>query len=123
MWGLTLVLTIVLVLAGACDRSESTEEPGPAAPTPTVAAVESSGQQVTDAAPGSVGLGDPVFPLHGNGGYDVTRYTLDLTPDFEADFIALAEEVAGQSLAVLFDAWLYTEAVPDLGPLGLSPQR
>jgi aminopeptidase N len=33
-------------------------------------------------APGSDGLGDPMFPLAGNGGYDVSNYslTLDYTP-------------------------------------------
>jgi hypothetical protein len=33
-------------------------------------------------SPGSDGLGDPMFPLAGNGGYDVTHYslTLDYTP-------------------------------------------
>src|SRR5919199_6778877 len=32
--------------------------------------------------PGSAGLGDPMFPLAGNGGYDVSNYslTLDYTP-------------------------------------------
>ena len=32
--------------------------------------------------PGSDGLGDPMFPLAGNGGYDVSNYslTLDYTP-------------------------------------------
>jgi hypothetical protein len=32
--------------------------------------------------PGSAGLGDPFFPLAGNGGYDVSNYslTLDYTP-------------------------------------------
>jgi aminopeptidase N len=31
--------------------------------------------------PGSPGLGDPFFPLAGNGGYDVTNYSLDLGYD------------------------------------------
>jgi aminopeptidase N len=31
-----------------------------------------------------------------------------------ADFIAIAEEVSGQSLDALFQAWLYAEAVPDV---------
>ena len=32
----------------------------------------------TDAAtPGAAGLGDPMFPLDGNGGYTVRHYTLD----------------------------------------------
>jgi aminopeptidase N len=34
-----------------------------------------------DFAPGSDGLGDPFFPLAGNGGYDVRHYTLDLAYD------------------------------------------
>ena len=29
--------------------------------------------------PGAPGVGDPYFPLEGNGGYDVGHYTLDLT--------------------------------------------
>src|ERR687886_1713862 len=29
-------------------------------------------------APGSAGLGDPMFPLAGNGGYDVSNYSLTL---------------------------------------------
>ncbi|WP_199791468.1 M1 family metallopeptidase [Streptomyces sp. 142MFCol3.1] len=28
-------------------------------------------------SPGAAGLGDPIFPLDGNGGYEVGRYTLD----------------------------------------------
>src|SRR5689334_8695714 len=35
------------------------------------------------ATPGAAGVGDPYFPLDGNGGYDVRHYGLDLryTPD------------------------------------------
>src|SRR4051794_35765237 len=29
-------------------------------------------------SPGSAGLGDPFFPLAGNGGYDVSNYSLTL---------------------------------------------
>ena len=32
----------------------------------------------TDFHPGSSGLGDPYFPLDGNGGYEVEHYSLDL---------------------------------------------
>ena len=35
--------------------------------------------------PGSDGLGDPYFPLDGNGGYDVDHYDLALTYDPETD--------------------------------------
>ncbi|MEB2289344.1 MAG: M1 family metallopeptidase [Anaerolineae bacterium] len=37
-----------------------------------------------------------------------------------ADFIALAEEIAGGPLDDLFDAWLYAPALPDLPEMGLS---
>ncbi|MDT0547064.1 M1 family metallopeptidase [Streptomyces lonegramiae] len=38
---------------------------------------------VPGAKPGAAGVGDPLFPKLGNGGYDVTRYrlTLDYAPD------------------------------------------
>jgi aminopeptidase N len=35
--------------------------------------------------PGSAGLGDPFFPLAGNGGYDVQKYTLQLDYDPATD--------------------------------------
>ena len=37
-----------------------------------------------------------------------------------ADFIAVSEEIAGQPLGELFDAWLYHPALPDLPEMGLS---
>lgn len=37
-----------------------------------------------------------------------------------ADFIAVAEDVSGQPLDDLFDAWLYDERIPDIPELGLS---
>ncbi|MCZ7539343.1 MAG: M1 family metallopeptidase [Anaerolineae bacterium] len=37
-----------------------------------------------------------------------------------ADFIAVAEEIAGEPLGDLFDAWLYAPALPDLPEMGLS---
>lgn len=40
-----------------------------------------------------------------------------------ADFIAVAEEVSGQSLDDLFDAWLYAPRLPDLPEMGLSAGR
>ena len=32
-------------------------------------------------SPGAPGIGDPYFPLDGNGGYDVAGYDLDLKYD------------------------------------------
>jgi aminopeptidase N len=37
-----------------------------------------------------------------------------------ADFIAVAEEISGQSLGDLFDAWLYAPRLPDLPEMGLT---
>jgi aminopeptidase N len=37
------------------------------------------------AVAGAPGVGDPVFPLLGNGGYDVEHYTLDLAVDLAAN--------------------------------------
>ncbi|MGP1675452.1 MAG: M1 family peptidase, partial [Candidatus Limnocylindrales bacterium] len=37
--------------------------------------------------PGSVGLGDPYFPLDGNGGYDVRHYLLDVSYDPATDVL------------------------------------
>jgi aminopeptidase N len=49
--------------------------------------------------PGSPGLGDPFFPLAGNGGYDVKHYSLDLgyvraanQLDGEATIVAVADQ-------------------------------
>lgn len=38
--------------------------------------------------PGSPGMGDPYYPLDGNGGYDVSRYLLDLSYDPATDVLA-----------------------------------
>lgn len=38
--------------------------------------------------PGEAGVGDPVFPLLGNSGYDVLHYTLDLNVDVQRNVIS-----------------------------------
>ena len=54
-------------------------------------------------APGAAGIGDPYYPLLGNGGYDVLHYSLDLDLDVEAGSIlqgiATIEALATQCLA------------------------
>ena len=47
--------------------------------------VDGSGQPAP--APGADGIGDPYFPLDGNGGYDVDSYTLDLHFDPDSDVL------------------------------------
>lgn len=60
--GRTIAFTILILLFGACT---------PANPEP-----------------GAAGLGDPYFPLLGNGGYDAQHYTLDLSVNVENNSIA-----------------------------------
>jgi aminopeptidase N len=40
------------------------------------------------ASPGTNNLGDPYYPLMGNGGYDAQHYTIDLSVDIEKNFIS-----------------------------------
>lgn len=49
--------------------------------TTAVGAVESDQERGGGAQPGAAGIGDPYFPQDGNGGYDVSRYNLDLRYD------------------------------------------
>ena len=49
--------------------------------TPPESAQEDSFPGGANYRPGAPGLGDPYFPLDGNGGYDVDRYVLDLSYD------------------------------------------
>jgi len=52
--------------------------------------------------PGSAGLGDPLFPLAGNGGYDVSNYALILDYEPSANFLsgsAVITATATQSLS------------------------
>jgi hypothetical protein len=52
--------------------------------------------------PGAAGLGDPYFPLDGNGGYDVQHYRLALTYDPDTDVLtgkATIRAVAKQNLS------------------------
>jgi aminopeptidase N len=77
---------------------EKTAASQPAAVTPPAAA----SAQTPQAAFGSDGSGDPYFPQLGNGGYDVTHYTLDLSVDMDAGTIrgaATIEATATQTLA------------------------
>jgi aminopeptidase N len=55
-----------------------------------------------DPSPGAPGIGDPYYPLDGNGGYDVSSYDLDVTYDPATDLLrgtATIEARATQSLS------------------------
>jgi peptidase M1-like protein len=48
-------------------------------------------------SPGAPGVGDPYFPLEGNGGYDVGHYTLDLTYDPDGHQLAGTAHIAARA--------------------------
>ncbi|QIY69788.1 M1 family metallopeptidase [Streptomyces sp. RLB1-33] len=62
-----LALAAAITVAAALTGPVSQAAGSPSAPTSPSAAP----------SPGAPGLGDPVFPLDGNGGYKVNRYLLD----------------------------------------------
>jgi hypothetical protein len=56
----------------------------------------------TPARAGAAGIGDPYFPLDGNGGYDVRHYDLDVRYDPATDVlqgVATIEARATQALS------------------------
>ena len=56
--------------------------------TMTATAAESHHRQAGGGHPGAAGVGDPYYPLDGNGGYDVSHYNLDLRYDPATDLLA-----------------------------------
>jgi aminopeptidase N len=73
-----VVTAAVLVLPGCTSTTTGT---GSAAPP----------------APGAPGIGDPYFPLDGNGGYDVARYLLDVTYAPDTDLLTGVAEVRARA--------------------------
>ncbi|SCL65056.1 Peptidase family M1 [Micromonospora citrea] len=73
--GLLLGGTLGLTGCGSAD------DPAPE-PTTAAAASPSGGRQFK---PGAAGVGDAYFPTYGNGGYDVSRYTVKVRYDPERD--------------------------------------
>ncbi len=50
---------------------------------------------------GTVGLGDPVYPYLGNGGYDVTHYAIELAVDMARDTISGTTTIQAQAIQPL----------------------
>jgi aminopeptidase N len=75
------VVAAVVALAGLGTYSlRNDDESGPRAGTGRGSAAAPPGEAASDEPhPGSAGLGDPLYPELGNGGYDVEHYELDLT--------------------------------------------
>jgi hypothetical protein len=88
----SILVTLVFVTAPTSGGAQSPS-------TPTVAATPIPGVPTAGAA----GIGDPYYPLLGNGGYDATHYTIDLDLDVEAgailDATTTIDAVARQDLS------------------------
>ena len=118
--------------------------PGEASPTasgrgfgPTSDAGPSGPQALAaPAPPGDAGIGDPYFPLEGNGGYDVRHYDLSFSYDpatdrldavnairavasqklsrFDLDLqqLDVSAVTVNEDLSAFFQTWLYTTTKP-----------
>jgi aminopeptidase N len=90
-----LATALVTLVAATTPASTSAQSPA----TPTMAATPIPGVP----SPGAAGIGDPYFPLLGNGGYDAVHYTIDLDLDVEAgairDATTTIDAVATQDLS------------------------
>ncbi|MFD7713528.1 M1 family metallopeptidase [Streptomyces sp. NPDC059786] len=83
--------TARLALAAAITVAAALTGPVPqAASAPSAVRTEAP-------SPGAAGLGDPVFPLDGNGGYRVSRYTLDF--DWQAPRTPFAASTTVRAVA------------------------
>ena len=51
------------------------------------AAALAGGHTIKQFGPGAPGIGDPYFPLDGNGGYDVKHYDLDIAYNPSTDVL------------------------------------
>jgi aminopeptidase N len=84
---LVLVVSISALVLSACLCSV----PIPFTPTPTVPSVTETPTILpptdTNLEHGAYGLGDPFYPLLGNGGYDVQHYDITLNVEMAQDII------------------------------------
>lgn len=76
-------------------------------PFPPVPTVEIGGLPTEERSPadgshaGSGGIGDPYYPLMGNGGYDVINYDLSIDVDMEVEEISATAVILARSTQVL----------------------
>ena len=93
-----LIVSAILACNQFTARPTITPQPPTAEAGSTILPVET-----VDANAGSSGLGDSLYPGFGNGGYDVTHYTLDITVNdvAKSDLTAMTtiEAKATQSLS------------------------
>jgi aminopeptidase N len=72
---------LIVVMVSACGQNSSQTLPlvAPASPASVTAVIVPEEAVGDNAEAGSSGMGDSYYPGFGNGGYDVTHYTLDIT--------------------------------------------
>jgi aminopeptidase N len=68
---------------------------------PGTALADTGGGGRSAPTPGAPGIGDPYYPLDGNGGYDVEHYDLDLRYDPATDVLSGTATVAAQATQAL----------------------
>lgn len=82
IFALIPLLLMALVMTTASTPTASfAAEPCPAGSTPSPAPSPAPTTTPVDYQPGAAGIGDPYYPLDGNGSYDVQHYALDLAYD------------------------------------------
>jgi aminopeptidase N len=69
--------------------------------TPTATLLPTNTPTLEEYAAGSSGIGDPYFPMMGNGGYDVQHYDLDIKVDLSLQRINAVAKIDAQSLSSL----------------------
>jgi hypothetical protein len=68
---------------------------------PTVTAIPQTTALSTHKNAGAAGLGDPLYPQLGNGGYDVLHYTIDLTVAMATHAITGTTTIAARATQIL----------------------
>ena len=95
---IALSCLMAVTVMTACDDGDI--------PTPTLEPTASPAQEPTPtpirtARPGAAGLDDPLYPGLGNGGYDVSRYTVTLEIDVDANEISGRTQIEADATQAL----------------------
>ena len=91
---IALSCLMAVAVITACDNGDipaPTQEP---TATPTR---EPTPTPIQTARPGAAGLDDPLYPGLGNGGYDVSRYTVTLNVDVDANEISGRTQIEAEA--------------------------
>lgn len=85
-------LLVAIIVISSCTLRNSPDGPTPTQVNPPTSAPSPVSSPTPPPsiipAPGEPGLGDPYFPLLGNGGYDVLHYHIDLDVNMVAEILS-----------------------------------